>query len=80
MRVRITFEWFGWVPSLQSALWAELCRLCLHPRSLIIGDCVPQGEVRYSVEGFLAKNKDPLHEDLLLVMEVSSLHLISVST
>ena len=30
------------------------------------------GDVRYSVAGFLAKNKDPLHEDLLLAMQEST--------
>ena len=28
------------------------------------------GTVRYSIGGFLEKNKDPLHQDLLLTMQV----------
>ena len=33
-------------------------------------------DVRYAIDGFLSKNKDPLHEDLLLTMEESGAPLI----
>ena len=38
--------------------------------------CHFAGEVRYEVAGFLSKNKDPLHEDLLLAVRESSLPLM----
>ena len=46
-----------------------------HPTAFVL--CHFAGDVRYETGGFLAKNKDPLHEDLMLAVRESSSPLVA---